>query len=138
MRREELTMERSQVRKTLVILIHALVGWAFCTATMVIGMSVMSLQSALVVHAVAAPVIFTAVSLVYFTRFGYTTPLRTAVIFVSFAILMDFFVVALLVQRSLEMFASPLGTWIPFGLMFASTYLTGLALEKRSRAVAAD
>jgi hypothetical protein len=75
---------------------------------------------------------------VYFTRFGYTTPLRTAVIFVSFAILMDFFVVALLVQRSLEMFASPLGTWIPFGLMFASTYLTGLALEKRSRAVAAD
>lgn len=137
-KKEELVMESSQLRKTLVILIHAFVGWAFCTATMVIGMALMPLQSALVAHAVAAPVIFAAVSLVYFTRFAYTAPLQTAVIFVSFAILMDFFVVALLVQRSLEMFTSLLGTWIPFGLMFTSTYLTGLAIEKRTGAVTAD
>jgi hypothetical protein len=38
----------------------------------------------------------------------------------------DFFVVALLINRSLEMFASLLGTWIPFALIFTSTYVTGL------------
>ncbi len=41
---------------------------------------------------------------------------------------MDFFVVALLINRSLEMFASPLGTWIPFALIFVSTWLTGLVV----------
>ncbi len=128
-------MESSQVRKALVILVHAFVGWALCTATMVAGMAVLPLQSALVAHAVAAPVIFAALSLVYFTKFASTTPIQTAVTFVSFVVLMDFFVVALLVQRSLEMFASPLGTWIPFGLIFASTYLTGLAIAKRAGAV---
>jgi hypothetical protein len=40
-------------------------------------------------------------------------------------IAMDFFVVAMLINRSFEMFASLLGTWIPFALIFASTYLTG-------------
>jgi len=38
----------------------------------------------------------------------------------------DFFVFALLVNHSLDMFASLLGTWIPFVLIFVSTYLTGL------------
>ena len=64
-------------------------------------------------------------SLVYFYKFNYTSPLSTGLIFVSFVILVDFFVVALLINRSLEMFASPLGTWIPFALIFASTYVTG-------------
>jgi hypothetical protein len=39
-------------------------------------------------------------------------------------------VVALLINRSLEMFASLLGTWIPFALIFASTYLTGLIVQR--------
>jgi hypothetical protein len=43
-------------------------------------------------------------------------------------IAMDFFVVALLINRSLEMFTSPLGTWIPFALIFISTWLTGLVV----------
>ncbi len=38
---------------------------------------------------------------------------------------LDFFVVALMVQKSLEMFASPIETWIPFTLIFTSTYLIG-------------
>jgi len=45
----------------------------------------------------------------------------------------DFFVVALLIMGSLEMFGSALGTWIPFALIFASTYLTGLLTVKDSR-----
>jgi hypothetical protein len=30
-----------------------------------------------------------------------------------------------LVERSFAMFGSILGTWIPFGLIFITTYLTG-------------
>jgi len=43
---------------------------------------------------------------------------------------MDFFVVTLLINRSLEMFTSLLGTWIPFALIFTSTYLTGLLVRR--------
>jgi hypothetical protein len=110
----------------LIVLAHAFVGWALCFAVMGIGMATMPLQRALIVHAVAAPIVFILVSLVYFTRFHFTPPLQTAGIFVSFVILADFFVVALLINRSLEMFASILGTWLPFALIFLSTWITGL------------
>jgi hypothetical protein len=120
-------------RKILIVLAHAFVGWAFCTASMVIGMATMSINSALIVHAVAAPIIFTIVSLVYFNKFNYTSPVYTGLIFVSFVILVDFFVVALLINRSLEMFASPLGTWIPFALIFLSTYVTGTLINRSTK-----
>jgi hypothetical protein len=99
---------------------------------MFIGMSVMDIQTTLIVHAIGAPIIFTIISLVYFNMFNYTSPLQTALIFVSFVIVVDFFVVALLINRSLEMFASPLGTWIPFALIFTSTYVTGWLTVRRS------
>ena len=112
--------------KTLTIIIHAFVGWALCTASMVIGMATMSLESALIVHAIGAPIFFTIISRVYFGKYNYTSPLRTALIFVSFVIIVDFFLVALIINKSLDMFASLLGTWIPFALIFTSTYVTGL------------
>jgi hypothetical protein len=113
------------------ILGHAFVGWALCAATMGIGMATLSLQNALIVHAIGAPIFFAIVSLVYFSKFNYTTPLQTALIFVGFVISVDFLVVALLINKSLEMFASLLGTWIPFMLIFAATYLMGLRTVKR-------
>ena len=97
---------------------------------MAIGMATMSIENALVAHAIGAPVFFAAVSLIYFRRFSYTTPLQTALIFVGFVIVVDFFLVALVINRSLEMSASLLGTWIPFALIFTSTYLTGLVTAK--------
>ena len=121
------------IKKWLIIVVHAFIGWAFCTAAMVIPMTLISVETALIIHAIAAPIIFTAVSLVYFNKFNYTTPLQTALFFVSFIIVVDFFVVALIVNRSLEMFTSPLGTWIPFALIFTSTYVTGLLVTKNSR-----
>ncbi len=114
------------IMKLVTIFVHAFVGWALCAATMGIGMATMSLQNALIIHAIGAPIFFTIVSLIYFKKFNYTTPLQTALVFVGFVIAMDFFVVALLINRSLEMFASLLGTWIPFAFIFTSTYVTGL------------
>jgi hypothetical protein len=52
-------------------------------------MAVTSLQTALIVHAVGAPIFFFAVSTVYFGRFAYTTPLQTAFAFTGFVMLVD-------------------------------------------------
>jgi hypothetical protein len=117
--------ERLSWKAMAIIGIHAFVGWALCAATMGISMATTSEENALIIHAIAAPIVFTGVSLVYFNKFNYTTPLRTSLIFVGFVILMDFFVVSMLMLGNFEMFASLLGTWIPFSLIVASTYLTG-------------
>ena len=120
--------------KTLIVLAHAFVGWFLCAATMGIGMAVTTLQTTLIVHAVGAPIFFALVSLVYFRRFHHTAPLLTAVIFVGFVMVVDFFLVALLINRSLAMFGSWLGTWLPFVLIFGSTLLTGtLVLRAKDR-----
>ena len=49
----------------------------------------------------------------------------------GFVILADFFVVGLLINRSLEMFTSIVGTWLPFTLIFLSTWITGLVTKRR-------
>jgi len=117
--------------KLMIIVVHAFVGWALCAATMGIGLATMSLQTALIVHAIGAPIFFTGVSLFYFKKFNYTTPLETALLFVGFVIAMDFLVVAPLINRSLEMFASLLGTWFPFALIFTATYVTGVSMKRK-------
>jgi len=116
---------------------HGLVGWVLCAATMSVGMKVTTLESALILHAFAAPVIFTALSLVYFHRGGSWSPLRTAAVFVGVVVVMDVFVVALLIERSFEMFESILGTWLPFLLIFISTWWTGLAVRRAAHRAAA-
>ncbi len=113
------------------ILIFAFIGWGLCGAIMGIGMQVTSIENTLIIHAIGAPVFFAMLSLVYFKKFNYTTALQTATIFLAFVIFMDFLIVALLVQKNLEMFESILGTWLPFALIFMSTYLTGSILRSR-------
>ena len=114
-----------KIKKSAIILAHAFVGWVLCGLTMFIGRGITSIENALMVHAIVAPIIFSLISYFYFKKFRYITPIKTAVIFVSFVILMDFFVIALLIEKSFEMFTSILGTWIPFALIFISTYVTG-------------
>jgi hypothetical protein len=113
------------------MLVFPFVGWALCAATMGLGMAFASQQNALIIHAILAPIYFAALSLIYFRRFNYSMPLATAVVWVTFVMTMDFFVVAVLVLRSLEMFTSILGTWIPFALIFLSVYLTGWITTRR-------
>jgi hypothetical protein len=116
--------------KVAILLAHAFVGWLLCFATIGIGMTVTTMDITLIVHAIAAPVFFFGISLFYFRKFNFTTPLITATIFIAFVIAMDFFVVAILINKSFEMFTSLLGTWIPFALIFASTYLTGFFYQR--------
>ena len=116
------------------LLVPALIGWALCGATIAIGRSITSLRNALVAHAIAAPIIFGAASVVYFRGFHFTTPLQTAGIWVLLVIVLDFVVIATFVERSYAMFTNILGTWIPFALIFASTYLVGAYLTQQMTA----
>jgi len=110
-----------------VIAIIGLVGWALCGSIVFVGREVVAIETALVIHAIGAPIIFGALSWLYFGRFNYTTPLATATVFTGIVIGMDVVVVAALIERSFEMFESVLGTWLPWALIFASTWLVGRA-----------
>ncbi len=118
------------MKKILIIFLHVFIGWALCGAIMGIGPKFMSMGLTLIVHLLAAPIFFAVISLIYYKKFNYTSPLQTAVIFTSFIILVDFFIVALLILKNLDMFASIIGTWLPFALIFLSSYLTGLGVNK--------
>ncbi len=119
-------------KKLAILLAHAFVGWLLCDMTIYIGKAITGEvgTDVLIVHAIGAPIYFFLVSLVYFRRFNFTTPLQTAVIFTAFVMIVDFLLVALVINKSLDMFASLLGTWLPFGLIFSSTYLTGVMISK--------
>lgn len=127
-------MRELGARKITVIALFGLVGWALCGAIVFIGMEIASMDTTLTVHAIGAPVIFTTLSWIYFTRFGYTKPLTTAAVFLGIVIFMDVFLVALIINRSMEMFESLIGTWIPWALIFISTFLTGWFVEARPTA----
>ncbi|MEJ2007617.1 MAG: hypothetical protein P8Z30_05560 [Acidobacteriota bacterium] len=113
-----------------ITLAYALAGWALCGLVMFAAMAVTTLPHALIGHALAAPVIFAAVSFIYFRRPGSWSPLTAAAAFVGVVMAMDLLVVALLIEKSFDMFKSLGGTWLPFLLIFVSTWMTGLALKR--------
>jgi hypothetical protein len=127
------TQQPSQTvgRERLILLVHAFVSWALCTAAMMIPMALVSVEFALVVHATVAPIFAGIISRACNRNHGYTTPLQTALTFVGFVIVVDFFLVAAVIERGFEMFTSPLGTWISFASVFLATYLMGRWVESR-------
>ncbi len=117
-------------KQIVIVLLFAFTGWAACGATIGIGMAVTNLRTALIMHVIAAPIYFVLVSLIYFRKFNYTSPFTTAAILIAFVIVVDFFLVALAINRSLEMFRSLLGTWLPYILIFTATWMTGKLTAK--------
>ena len=125
-----LLVQKVSLKQGAIFLVHAFAGWAFCAGIMGIGMAVASLKTALILHAIGGPVGFIVISLFYFKKFGYTSPLQTAIGFIGFVIFMDIFIVGLLIEKSLAMFTSIWGTWLPFTLIFLGTYFTGRLIMK--------
>jgi hypothetical protein len=82
-------MSHLTLRHSVIVAAHAVVGWVLCAATMGVGIAVTGLHTALIIHAVAAPIIFTVVSGFYFLRFAYARPLTTAVAFVAIVAFLD-------------------------------------------------
>jgi hypothetical protein len=118
-------------KTVLVLALHAFVIWLGCGLTVAIGRGILGLDATLLLHAVVAPALAVLVSLVYFSQFGVTSPLATAAFFLAFIAIMDATVVALVFERSYAMFASVLGTWLPFLLIFVATYMTGVWIRGR-------
>ena len=121
------------LKKTAIIIGFAIAVWAFCGALVGVGRQFMSMETTLIVHAIGAPVGTAFFSWIYFRNYGFTTPLMTAIIFVAGSLTLDVFIVALLIEKSFDMFGSVPGVWIPQALIFAATYLTGLLMRSKSK-----
>ena len=126
-------MSESSAKKIMVVLIFAFLGWAACGATMGLGLAFLNLETTLLIHAIGAPIYFIILSLIYFRKFFYTGPFMTAAIFIGFVIVVDFFFVALMVNKSLDMFRSLLGTWLPFIFIFCATWITGRLVVRHKK-----
>lgn len=121
----------------LVLALHALAVWALCGAVMGVGMAFLPLRTTLVIHAFAAPIFAAAAAYLYASRSGRAGPLATACFFLAFVVVVDFFLVALAINRSLDMFRSVLGTWLPFALIFGAALAAGVVARRRRRAAPA-
>ena len=131
----QVTEVQMKAKIALVLLVHAFVIWFGCGLTVAVGRGVLGLDTTLWLHAIIAPTLAVFVSLVYFNRFHASPPLVVATFFVSFIIIMDATVVALVFEKSYAMFGSILGTWLPFLLIFVATYLTGILVRERTRPI---
>lgn len=109
--------------------LHGAVGWAGCAATMGLLLALASQPVALAVHALAAPAVFAAVSRHYFRPSGAREPLPTALAFVAIVAFLDSVVVAWLFHQGFALFASIVGTWLPFLLIFLVTWATGAVMS---------
>jgi predicted CoA-binding protein len=125
-------MEETTLLDRALLGVLAGLGWLACGAAMYAGMAWSSMTVALIAHAALAPVFFGIAAWIYHRRReAQLSPLAVAVVFVSVVIALDLFVVALLVERSLSMFASVAGTWLPFALLFAASWAVGAAVRAR-------
>lgn len=122
------------LKKAAILLGFAFAVWAFCGALVGVGRQFMTMDATLIVHAIGAPIGAAVFSWIYFRHFGHTGPLVTAAVIVAAALTLDVFVVALLIEKSFDMFRSVLGVWIPQALIFAATYLTGTFEQSRALA----
>jgi len=118
-----------------IIFAHAMIGWAYCGALIGVGRQLFPIQTTLVIHAIGAPIGFVVISFVYFRKFCFTNPMQTAVLFLSIVVGLDLFLVAPVFEMSFAMFASVLGTWIPFALIFLATLVTGLLTTRGTTSV---
>jgi len=124
-------MPKTKRRENVVLLLFALCGWIFCAAVMGISMALTGENNALIIHLLLGPLGFSVLSLTYFKRHAYAKPLFTAIVFTGFVILADFIIVATLILKSYDMFTNPVGTWIPFVLIFLVVLLTGNFVSKQ-------
>jgi hypothetical protein len=118
------------MRALILVITYGFIAWVICAGTMALLLSTTSLGVAFLLHALAAPLVFAAASASYFRRPGAWGPFRAASVLTALAALFDLVIVATFIQRSLVMFRSFVGTWLPFALIFASTWVTGTLLRR--------
>jgi cell division protein FtsX len=93
------------------------------------------MDTVLIIHVVGAPIGFTILSFLYFRQARTLGPAAVALIFLGTVVALDAGIVAPVIERSYGMFRSPLGTWLPFLLIFLATLVTGRFTRQRVSAV---
>jgi hypothetical protein len=101
------------------------IGWALCGLVIYLGLRWLPLQATLVAHTVAAPIIFGLLAHRYYRYRDRPLPLETAALFAGVTAVLDLVVVGMLVEGSLAVFREPLGSWVPFVLIFATVWKVG-------------
>ncbi len=90
------------LKKIIVILVHAFILWALCGATIGIGSSIYSMDMTLIIHLIGAPIFAALVSMVDFKRYQFASPMKTAIIFLSVIIVLDAGLVAPVFEKNLK------------------------------------
>ncbi len=110
------------------LLAYAVAAWAASAALAALG-GLATGGATVAVHAVATPLIFGAVAIGYFRARGARDPVPTAFVFTAVALVLDAVVFGLVASRSLALFASILGTWLPLALIFLVTWAVGFVVS---------
>ena len=84
-----MTSARLDAKAVFMLSLSAFVVWLACGLTMGLGRSAFGLETALKVHAVAAPIFAALVSLVYFERFRAVSPLVAAAFVTVIIVVLD-------------------------------------------------
>lgn len=122
---------QTNIKQTIITLVHAFAVWAFCGALIGIGRKLAPLPAVLIVHAIGAPLFAALIAFFYFKKFNYFAPLKTALIFFGFILAMDAGLVAPVFEKNFAMFKSFLGTWLPLFLIFAAVYSVGAVINRK-------
>jgi hypothetical protein len=121
----------AKLKKMFILLIFGMTGWMLCGAVFYLSNLVFNQYISILIHFILAPFIFYVLAYIYFKNFNLTNPIQTALCFTGIVILFDVSVVALLLEKSFDMFTSLMGTWLPFLFIFLSILLTGLHLTDK-------
>ncbi|MFX1605050.1 MAG: hypothetical protein ACFFDD_04020 [Promethearchaeota archaeon] len=119
-----------KTKEFLTLLVNAIIIYFVCFAVMGVSMMTLDIDTALVVHAAAAPFVSALFSSIYYKKFNYSSPLITAIVIVATVIALDFFLTATIILQDYAMFYSFIGTWIPFALIFTGALITGVYVNK--------
>jgi len=112
--------------RTISLIFFGVTGWLISETIYYLGERIFRSYHAILIHFILAPFVFIGLSYLYFKYFNYTRPLATAIIITLIVLGLDIFIVALLIEESLEMFSSVMGTWLPFLFIFLTVFITGL------------
>lgn len=111
------------------LIAHGVAGWAACAAVLMLLLAITSTNTAIILHTIAAPIIFAIVSQRYFAARGTREPILTAAAFTAIVAILHLVVVSGLFIGSFAMWRTVTGMWLPLALVFFATWITGLTMS---------
>jgi hypothetical protein len=103
--------------------------WGGCGAVMALGRRFWTLETALRVHLIAAPIIAFLLSAFHAWLAPEFGSLLRATLMTGLAVILDALVVAPVFERSYAMFRSAIGTWLPFAAIFLASLAAGILVH---------